>query len=95
MPLTVQRQPVRDTKDLQSLCYPVEIVECFCVDVFHDTTAPIQTTKMVMRTEKCSESRTYIRDYIKSYWSEPVEELTVTDIIDPLKPEYCKSATNF
>ena len=82
MPLTVQRQPVRDTKDLQSLCYPVEIFECFCVDVFHETTAPIQTTKMVMRTEKCSESRSYIRDYIISYWSEPVEELTVTDIIN-------------
>merc|ERR1711997_847190 len=38
MPLTVQRQPIKNLKELnQALSYPLEVTECVCVDAFHTT----------------------------------------------------------
>ena len=84
MPLTVQRQPLNESSNSQDLCFPIEIIECFCVDVVHVTTGPLRNTNVSVRKEKCSESRTYIRDYTVSYWSEPIEELMVIDILEDL-----------
>ena len=95
MPLTVHRQSLYDTSNLQALCYPIEVIECFCVDVCHAATAGSLRSKNLIgiQTEKCSESRTYIRDYIDSYWSEPIEEFMVLDIIDNLSSILFVTAT--
>ena len=85
MPLTVQRQPLNTKSDLQqALLFPVEITECVYVDVCHATTGPLKTDNINAKKEKCSESRTYIRDYTVSYWSEPIEEFMVLDLVDNL-----------
>ena len=84
MPLTVQRQPLNESSNSQALCFPIEVIECFCVDVVHTSTNPLRNTNVIVRKEKCSESRTYIRDYTISYWSEPIEELMLIDILENL-----------